>query len=85
MPYDDPDETDPMELCATALPPEPGGMHRMAEAIIDEYVRIGFDEERIVDLFRDPFFAMTHSIWRELGEVNCRNLVHDVVSRWRRV
>ena len=85
MPYDDPDETDPMELCAHAMPLEPGGMRRMAEDIIDEYARCGFDEESIVGLFRDPFFGMTHAIWREMGDANCTTLVREVLSRWRRV
>ena len=84
MPYDDPDVTDPMEFVGHALPGEPGGLERMAEDMIDEYVRFGFDQARILTMFRDPFFGFTHAVWRAKGDAWCAALVGEVASRWRR-
>ncbi len=84
MPYQEPDATDPMEMVAHSCPAEPGDVERMAELIVDEYVRFGFDQEKLLKMFREPFFAMTHNVWREKGDDWCVALVERVCSEWRR-
>lgn len=74
MPYDDPDPTDPMTFHAVEVETDdPDAMRDMAECFIEEYVRLGFSAERIVELFRDGRFAGPALAMRRLGG--------DVVAR----
>jgi hypothetical protein len=84
VPYDDPEADDPMELVAHAVPAGPDDLDRMAEAIVDEYVRFGFDRARLLALFNDPHFAMTHAIRARRGDAWCAALVDRTLARWRR-
>jgi len=49
-------------------PGEPGMLEAIAETLIDEYIRLGWDEGRLLMLFRNPFFfgaiALTGSVGR---------------------
>ncbi|MCK6592578.1 MAG: hypothetical protein HUU21_03200 [Polyangiaceae bacterium] len=84
MPYDEPEETDPMELMGHAAYGTPESMDQMAENVVDEFIRLGFDEPKLMQMFRDPFFGLTHSIWRSKGDAFCASLVERVAARWRR-
>ena len=84
MPYGEPDATDPMELVGHAMPDDPGALDRMAEAVVDEYVRVGFGAEQLMPMFRDPFYALMHSIWCERGDAWCAALVERTAAQWRR-
>ncbi len=84
MPHGEPDATDPMALVGHAMPGVPGGLELMAETVVDEYLRFGFDEERILTMFRTPFFAMTHAVWQQKGDAWCAALVERVAATYRR-
>lgn len=83
MPHDEPDETDPMELMGHAVPSDAAAVDEMATVIIDEYARMGFSRDEILHMFREPFFRMTHAVWRERGHAWCVALVDHVLSHWR--
>lgn len=69
MPYGDPDITDPMTLNAVALEvDDPACVRNMAECFVEEYVRLGFDAPRIVELFRGAEYAGPGLAYRTLGE-----------------
>ena len=44
-------EEDPMELVGMVIPGEAGQLESMAETIVEEYVRMGWDEKRLMTLF----------------------------------
>ncbi len=74
------DFAEPMELVGV---PIPGGDSRvMAECLIEEYLFLGWDEQRIMLLFTRPCFRSTHRIYQELGEVRVRSLIEEVRARW---
>jgi hypothetical protein len=73
-----------MELVGAPMPSQRGGLESMAELVVDEYVRAGFDEPRLLALFREPFFAMTHAVWRDKGDAWCVALVDRVCASWRK-
>ncbi len=78
---------DPMELMGVAMPTDPDGdeaMAVMAESLADEFLRIGYSQEQVMQMFRDPFFRMTHEIWRVWGEEKVRAVVNTVARRWQR-
>lgn len=77
------EDDDPMELVGMVMPGEPGQLEAMAEAIIDEYARLGWDEPRLVTLFVNPFFLATHRIYRQKGEAYVRELIQKTCKKWR--
>jgi hypothetical protein len=82
MPKDEFDTEDPMELVGMVLPGEAGQLERMAECIVEEYVRMGWDERRLMVLFTNPMFLATYRIYRQKGEDYVRNLVQNTCARY---
>ena len=74
------DEDDPMELMGLALPG--GDADAMAECLVDEFARMGYDEEALLGLFRNPFYTGAHAIYRLQGEVYVRSIIERVRDRW---
>jgi len=78
MPYDDPDSTDPMTLCGVEFPTaDDGAVRAMAECFIEEYARMGFDDERLLRLFTTPGFAGPNLALEALGEDAIRALIAE--------
>ena len=77
------EDDDPMELVGMVMPGEPGQLEAMAEAFVDEYARLGWDEKRILALFVNPFFLATHRIYRQKGEAYVRELISKTCAKWR--
>lgn len=77
------EDEDPMELVGVVLPSEPGQLERMAETFVEEYVRMGWDESRLMTLFTQPLFMATHRIYRQKGEAYVRDLVRKTCARYR--
>ena len=84
MPLLEPDETDPMLLEGIGMDGGPGALERMAEDLVDEFVRVGTDEAHLLELFRNPFYALPHGIYQQRGEAWVRELIARVAVRWRR-
>jgi len=69
MPYDDPDPTDPMTLHGVGVETDDeNATVDMAECFIEEFVRMGFSQERLLRLFENPGYAGPHRAYRILGE-----------------
>lgn len=83
MPHDEFVAQDPMEMVGVVVPGEPGQLEAMAECLVEEYVRLGWDEERLMVLFRNPMFLATHRIQRQKGEPYVRALIQRVRAKWR--
>lgn len=82
MPKDEFDRADPMELVGMVLPGEPGQLEAMAECIVEEYVRMGWNEKRLMTLFHSPMFLATNRIYREKGETYVRELIRQTRAKW---
>jgi hypothetical protein len=83
MPKDEFVDEDPMELVGMVLPGEPGEEERMAECIVDEYVRLGWNEARLMALFTTSMFMGTYRIYRYKGELYVRELIRNTVNRYK--
>jgi len=83
MPYEEFDVEDPMDLVGMVLPGEPGQLETMAECFVEEYVRMGWDEPRLMTLFVNPMFMATHRIYRQKGEKYVRELIQRVGSKYQ--
>ena len=82
MPHDEFVAEDPMELVGMILPGQPGMLEAMAETFVDEYVRLGWDEERLMALFRNPFFQGTYRVYHLRGEAYVRGLIRRTIAKW---
>ena len=73
---------DPMELVGWVLPGEPGQLEAMAECLVEEYIRLGWGEQRLMTLFVNPMFLATHRVYRLKGEAYVRDLIRRTVAKW---
>jgi len=71
------------EFTHHVVPGEEGRDHvaEMAETFVIELKRMRWPDKRILDAFRNPFYAGPHYAWKELGEVHVRELVESVKAR----
>ncbi len=74
---------DPMMRVGHAVPCEARDVEAMAEAFAEELAQIGFDEARVLRIFRHPFYGGPHLAWRVLGEERLREIVARAVGPWR--
>ncbi len=75
---------DPLELVGVPVPVDEATFDEMAGCLIEEYVRDGWSDERLLPLFRSPFYAGLHVIWRRRGEAWVQALIADTRRRWHR-
>ena len=68
MPYDDPEPSDPLTLHGVVVETEDdGAMRDMAECFVEEYVRSGFDADRILRMFQTQGYAGPFQAYQTLG------------------
>jgi hypothetical protein len=84
MPYQDPDPDDPNMLVGVVLPGDAESVTYMAETFADEFAMLGYDEDRLLVLFRHPFYAGAHQALQVLGEETIREIIRQSVSLWGR-
>jgi len=74
------DPEDPMALVAVGLGqgPDDQALTEMAWCFVEEYTRMGWSGERILRLFRNPFYRGPHRILRLKGEAFVRGLIETV-------
>jgi len=69
---------DPLEMTGFEVPGDPDLMLRL---LVEEYARIGWTAEAIMQLARDPNYQAFHGLWRHFGEEELRDRVEQVLSR----
>jgi hypothetical protein len=69
---------DPMEMCAFQVP---GDRELMLRLLVEEYARIGWGVDRIMQLARDPNYTAFYGLWRSLGECELRRRVTEIIAR----
>ena len=83
MPWGEPHATDPEALVGVALPGDLDTTRDMAWVFAEEFARFGFSAARIRTLFRSPFYAGAHDIWKKLGDAEIAAIVAECVAVWR--
>ena len=73
MPKDEFDFDDPMELQGVGLFTSEETTEAMAECFIEEFLRMGFDHHRILDLFKNPFYIGMNMVLQNRGEEFVKN------------
>ena len=76
------DPQDPMELVGMVVPGEPGTLDAMAETIVEEFVRLGWNEKRLMTLFTNPMFLAPHRVYKARGEDYVKDLIQKIRAKW---
>ncbi|MFQ5502589.1 MAG: hypothetical protein ACE5EQ_09860 [Phycisphaerae bacterium] len=80
MPYEDPDPTDPLTLHGVSVETDNADAHReMAECFIEEFLRMGFDRERLLKLFQTSGYAGPFMAYQELGEAEILKMLDEQI------
>lgn len=68
------------ELTHHMVPGEPGRDHveEMAEAFIIEFMRMRWTNERILEMFRNPFYMGPHYVYKAKGEQYVIDLIKNI-------
>jgi hypothetical protein len=69
---------DPLDLHGVELP---GDTELMMRLLVEEYARMGWGLEAIMQLARDPFYQGFHGLWRLYGEEELRRRISTILSR----
>jgi hypothetical protein len=80
----DADPDDPLALVGVPVPVDEATFDDMARCFVEEYVRDGWSDARLLALFRSPFYAGLHVIWRRRGEAWVDDLVAQTRAHWGR-
>ena len=85
MPYKEPDPTDPNMLVGVMLPADAEATRDMAYVFAEEFSRMGYDRNRLLQLFKNPYYAGAHGAYRDLGEEAILKIVDECINVWGRV
>ena len=80
----DAEQDDPMALLGLIAPGDPDSDLRQAEALVQEFMLMGYDRGHLLALFRDPHYQATHRLWKTQGEAYVLDLIDREASAWRR-
>lgn len=73
---------DPLELVGMAIPGAEEDLELMAQAIVQEYLWLGWSPARLKTLFVNPLFLATHRVYLEKGEAYVDALIHQLSLEW---
>ena len=73
---------DPMGLVGISVPE--GEPDLMAECLVEEYVRLGMSDSQLLAIFKNPFFAGAHALYRARGEDHLKSVIGRVRAQWGR-
>ncbi len=73
---------DPLELVGIQMNegPDEHALAEMAGCFIEEYARMGWNGERILKLFRNPFYRGPNQILRARGEEFVRERIETITG-----
>ncbi len=69
---------DPMNLHAVEVP---GDTELMLRLLVEEYARMGWNLESLVELARDPFYQAFHGLSQLYGEEDLRRRIAEILGR----
>jgi hypothetical protein len=78
----EPEAGDPLEIVGVVLdrPMDEGAVDDMARTFVEEYALLGWSPERILAMFRRPFYGGAHDAYERLGEPRIRVLIEQTMG-----
>jgi hypothetical protein len=78
------EEDDPVEMIGMQLPNQTEEQLRdMALCFAEEFVREGWSEERLMKMFKNPFYQGPYLVWQQKGDDYVQSVIDDAVRMWR--
>lgn len=71
---------DPFEFVAVLVPAEPGvdWLAEQGRCVAEEFALMGWSQEKILRLFRNPYYLGTYTLYQQRGEPFVRRLIASV-------
>ena len=85
MPKDEFDFEDPLELNGVAMLTQEDATDAMCECFVEEFIRLGYNPQQVLALFRNPQYLGPHMAFEKRGEPFIRDLIAEVFARWGKV
>lgn len=76
------DPEDPMEFIGVGMLSNEQGFADMVEAIVEEYMMLGWPDRVILGMFRNPFYQLPHAVYRLKGEPYVQGVIRRVREMW---
>lgn len=70
---------DPLDLVGTIVPG--GDLEVLARCFIEEFAALGYNGDRLLELFRQPQYVAVHPVYRAKGEAATRRLIDNVLAQ----
>ena len=84
MPKEEIDPEDPMEMVGIELPGQSEAQLRdMTLCFAEEFVREGYDEEKLMSMFQSPFYQGPYLAWKQKGDEYVRAIIQEAIRMWR--
>ncbi len=85
MPTKNFDPHDPFDIVVTRMPLEKGrdGFDEMARTFIQEYLTIGWDDQKIFKMFKKPSYVGPYSIYHQRGEKYVQKLICEEIEKYK--
>src|SRR6185503_8872 len=84
MPKDEFDFADPLELNGVAFLSQEDTSAAMAECFAEEFMRLGYHHQQVLDLFRNPHYVGPNLVLANKGEPFVRDIIAETFARWGR-
>lgn len=86
MPSKECEPDDPVEMIGMQLSHQTEAqLHDMALCFAEEFVREGWDEERLLKMFKNPFYQGPYLVWKQKGDDFVRSVIEEAIHMWRPV
>jgi hypothetical protein len=84
MPKDEFDFEDPLELNGVAFLTEADTSTEMAECFAEEFMRMGYNHNQVLALFRNPHYVGPNMVLQNKGEQFVRDTIAETFAKWGR-
>lgn len=75
---------DPIEMIGIQLPNQTEEQLRdMALCFAEEFVREGWSKEKLIKMFKNPFYQGPYMVWRQKGDEYVESVINDAEKMWR--
>ena len=84
MPRKESEPDDPIEMIGVELPKQTEEQLRdMALCFAEEFVKEDWSEEKLLKMFRNPFYQGPYGAWKQKGDEYIRLVIAEAIKIWR--
>ena len=76
---------DPIEMVGMEIPGQSEeALRDMALCFAEEFAREGWSEEKLLAMFKNPFYAGPYLAWKQKGDEFVISVIREAMNMWRR-